>query len=436
MKIKFFQKSIISIILIGLVWNPLFSLTMPKKAHAFLVEDVITEINTGITAGATIDTGVNTSGSLIKSIAEWALKIAGQILKRVILDRLVDALIAWIQRGGEGTIIDDWGQFWEDAGQSAVGVVALNTSLAPICDPYKLQLNILFGAPPKFTQQIGCTLDKIVKNFNDFTNNFENGRWIAYNELLAPQNNFYGATLIAWDTSIEEKKKGETASQNEAIAGGGFLSVRGADGKIITPGSYVGGAVKKALVDTPIDSIIGADDIAAYVSAIATAFISTYTKKGLDEMLGKRKQSSPPINTDPCANQTGDALRACLGFIDANKNVIKADSSITLSKIDGVLNLKKQTLGIVDQSINKVELLGSASTTASTTLSTLTTKKQTLQNEVEVITAARETVSNSTDTTLIATILNNPLLDQQKANDEFSEAQTVLTSLTATTTPQ
>ena len=57
----------------------------------------------------------------LQRLANFAAKIAYVLLKKVILDKLVAALINWINHDGKGGIIENWDQFFADAEQNAIG---------------------------------------------------------------------------------------------------------------------------------------------------------------------------------------------------------------------------------------------------------------------------------------------------------------------------
>ncbi|TSD02284.1 MAG: Uncharacterized protein Athens071426_527 [Parcubacteria group bacterium Athens0714_26] len=129
-------------------------------------------------------------------------------------------------------------------------------------------------------------------NINDFYNDFRNGGWIAYQEMWRPQNNFYGATLLALDEVDKQQTAAQNAAYAEGVAGGGFLSIKKCDsnGKncvIETPGTFVAGAAKKYLIDTPADRFIGADSMVAYAAAIIDALVNKFIETGVKALQGK-----------------------------------------------------------------------------------------------------------------------------------------------------
>ncbi len=259
--------------------------------------------------GLDLLTSAATVASKAQMFLEWAFKIAAEALKRKLLDMIVDQIVQWIQGGGEPKFITDWPGFFRDAVDQAGGVFIQKIGLSQLCSPFKLQLSAAFIPIPTFTQRTSCTLSAIGVNLNNFLKDFQNGNWIAWQEMvLRPQNNIYGAYLMAWDQYEIEKSAAAKAASAEAQAGKGFLSVKGGcvernfEGYqscidsglsaeecdkascirrgIITPGAAVGDITGKAL-GSDIDYIVNAQDFAAYVGAIVNALLNRVFAEGV-----------------------------------------------------------------------------------------------------------------------------------------------------------
>ncbi len=147
-------------------------------------------------------------------------------LKIRILDVIVDQTINWIGGGGKPQFVTDLGGFLEDAGQAAIGDVALEVGLGDLCygiSAPRIQFQL---ETPVFSQRVSCTLDDIVGNIERFTDNFEVGGFIGYQELLKPQNNRWGLEIMASSEAERRAAEARAASQQEVSTGGGFLSTK------------------------------------------------------------------------------------------------------------------------------------------------------------------------------------------------------------------
>ena len=307
------------------------------------VFDLGVQQNTAAIAGAT-------KTDAYQSLYEWFARFLRETLRKQLLDMIVSQIINWIQGGGEPKFVTDWQGFLEDAGNIAVGKFAEEIGLGFLCEPFALPLKLAFGiggAQRGFSQQITSTLDDIVGNIENFYNDFGNGGWAAYQRMLQPQNNFYGAYLMGFERFINLQGQSVAAAQLEAQVGGGFLSTKqcqeaygpwpqggappdldrdGTPGdiartcKITTPGSTIGALASKA-VGSDIDYILRADELEEYVSAIADALINRLILEGAQGLAGLTNANAPaggsiPAGTSGCAGLTGSAQASCINYLN------------------------------------------------------------------------------------------------------------------------
>ncbi|MEK7464570.1 MAG: hypothetical protein AAB617_02205 [Patescibacteria group bacterium] len=300
--------------------------------------------------------------TFVNRLSDLAVVTARQVLKKRILDTMVDQTIGWINGNGDPKFVTDYKQFLKDAGNAAVGDVAKEIGLGAICAPFKLRLQLDLQAPGPFTQQVSCTLDSIVGNIENFYDDFKEGEWIGYNEILKPQNNYYGAFLLAQDETLKRSAEATRSKELEASAGSGFLSTKQClewtvygnsveedepeahkvsvntgsfnypdpstkppntaapqytgymtsvswectKQRIGTPGQILSGATQKA-VNAHTDYIINADDLAEYAAAIVDAGINRLVKEGVKGLSNINTNNTPPggynsTNLPPAVN--------------------------------------------------------------------------------------------------------------------------------------
>jgi len=255
-------------------------------------------------AGIPVFDSANLGGKLTdisEKIARWVkedlVKSLRDVIAKRIIDYIVDQTIVWIQGGGQPKFVTDWDGFLKDAANIAFDQVIKDVGLAQLCSPFKLQVQISLLPVQQFQQRIDCTLDDVVKNIEDFYNDFEKGGWIAYNEAWQPQGNYYGEMLMIHDEMITRGALAKEAAQNEALAGKGFLSVKKCleqdeEGtcikeEIVTPGDTVGVAVASAITsDTQ-----WAANIQSWTAALINAVINRVIKEGVGVMKGSEESS-------------------------------------------------------------------------------------------------------------------------------------------------
>ncbi|OGZ39101.1 MAG: hypothetical protein A3F21_00045 [Candidatus Portnoybacteria bacterium RIFCSPLOWO2_01_FULL_38_39] len=272
-------------------------------------------------------------------VADWAwqeaLAAALAIVKKKILDMLVNEIIVWIQGGGEPKFITDWWGFLSEATGEAAQKFVRELTGTDICSPFKPQILIALEEPQTFGQRAACTLDDIVGNIENFYEDFRYGGWEGWIKITEPQNNFYGAFLMAQDRQIELMSQAKEAAQAKGIAGAGWLGdercvkcealdeeageiVEGNDSdeceelfeiapdtffceetKTFTPGDLVGQAAAKAAF-TDIDWLVNLtskSELGAYLAAITNALINRVVKEGLSMVKGvlsANEQNNPP----------------------------------------------------------------------------------------------------------------------------------------------
>ena len=351
--------AIVAGITIATLVAPLPLLT--PKAEAIAAFEINPIVISGITAiaGSTAAIAGSTVAETTQTLLEWGQSFILAELKKRVLDLMVDQIVAWIQGGGDPKFITDWRGFLEDIGQAVVGDMAQFLGLGFLCSPFNLQVQLTMFAPPKFSTQVTCTLDQIVGNIENFFDDFRNGSWIAYQEMWRPQNNFYGATLLAWNAKEQEIAARTEAARNEAIAGQGFLSTKDAQGRITTPGMVIGATLAKA-VGSDIDYIINADQLAAYISAIADALINRLVKAGVEGIKGLSTPKAPsggavagpPGGGGPCVGLSGSALSSCLNYTQTYGNSFDSAQNNMLAQVDLSLQPRLEAKNLIQESID------------------------------------------------------------------------------------
>ncbi len=319
---------------------------------------------------------------ILKEAWNWAADnykaiLRDTIVKRI-LDAMVDDIVESIQGGGEPGFVTDFGGFMDDAWQAGVGDVAKELESVGIylCEPFGAQLQFTVSYLPveKFSERVVCTLDDIVDNIEDFYENFENGGWIAYNEIWKPQNNFYGAMLMTHDEMLIRGAKGQEKAKNEVVAGAGFLSTKICEGdtfgakencelyyegkscakdkdnywcsakdiKITTPGSTIGGVVSEAM-GKDINYMI---NVKSYTAAIVNALINRLFSEGLtlmgDSTSGGDSYDAGDEYNDIIDNELSELLKPIkdqyVNFLEEKQYILNA-KTISLSSAEQILQI-------------------------------------------------------------------------------------------------
>lgn len=481
---KYFDKKLVVLFFLSLI---VFS-TVPKAVFAIPVviveQPVLTaETNPKLTIIQTLTqklTSASTLGSKIQQLFEWAFKIAAESLKRQLLNMIVDQIVKWIQGGGEPKFITDFPGFLQEAVDKAGGEFLKELGLGLFCSPYNLSLKAAFIPIPKFSDRSACTLSKVGVNIDNFLKNFNSGGWVAWNEMvLRPQNNIYGAYLMALDEYERVKSAAEKSKTAEAQAGKGFLSVKRCapgfsrqqqlfdeDGEpagteticdkqeIVTPGHVVGELAGKA-IGSDIDYIVNAKDFAAYVSAITNAALNRMFAEGVGLLrmaissssgtsgsagAGTAQNNCEPFLGKPAYTQCVNSIQSGQDIREFQKTSLIKDIGLDLVYQNQLLGAKQTTLIILNQSLDILRQFetcqGSLSLNTAAVqsdINTFTSQIFAIQSDITALQLKQQQISTVTDITEIPSLyaqvagLVNPSITQTlalAAQEETAQKQT------------
>jgi len=413
----YFNKKFVVLVFIALIIISIAPISSSASVPVFETNPLLVAKQTAlqvITSGATW-------ASKLQLLFEWAFKVAAEALKKQLLNMIVDQIVQWIQGGGNPKFITDWPGFFRDAVDQASGKFLQQIGLSQLCSPFKPLLSRAFIPIPTFTERTSCTLSQVGVNIDVFLKDFRQGNWIAWQEMvLRPQNNVYGAYVLAWDQYEIEKSAAQKAAESEAQAGKGFLSVKKcvqnswvgyndcmADGRmseeecvqasciqyeIITPGAVVGQLAAEA-VGADIKGLVNAKDLEVYVAAITNALLNRMFAEGVGLLHTALSSSTGgggggSTAQAQCAQLLGTAAyNDCIAAIQSGADIRDFQKNYMISLIDQdliyqnqLLGAKQATLIILNQSANILNQLegcqgttpdalaqvqGAASTTAS-----------------------------------------------------------------------
>ncbi len=377
---KYFNKKSVALIFVILI----IFLVAPKPTFA----QAVTFESNPLTWLSNIATSGASTATKIQQVLEWAFKLATEVLKRQLLNSIVDQTVAWIQGGGNPKFITDWPGFFRDAVDQAGGRFIQGMELTRLCTPFKPRLQAAFIPIPTFSERAACTISDVGTNIDDFLKDFRNGGWLAWQEMvLKPQNNIYGAYLMAWDQYEIEKSAAAKAAESEAQAGKGFLGVKEClepyvgkidpnrpctKSQVITPGAVVGDTIAKA-IGSDIDFIVNSDDLKAYTSAITNAILNRMLKEGVG-LLHTTLSGSGGIgggvssSTQVCSNLFGTEIyNDCINAVQSGASIETLQKNYQISLIDLIslnyqnqlLDAKKDMFVILSQTLETVSELGS-----------------------------------------------------------------------------
>ncbi|MBU1102643.1 hypothetical protein KJ853_03245, partial [Patescibacteria group bacterium] len=328
-----------------------------------------------------------------------ALKAAWMVLRKKLLNMLVDDIVKWIKGGGKPRLVTDWQGFLRKAADDAAGqFVDKYLGMGFLCRRFDVRLKFALARVPTFDQAATCTLSQVVGNFNAFLNDFSSGGWKGWISLSEPQNNIYGAYLLAQDELTKKTAAAAEAAKNEAIASSGFLDDKRctniyeqsdpsntgdfrsspikrediptgwvcSEWTTYTPGKIAAEAVAKA-ANIDIDWLISAKEFEEYLGAILDAVINRMIREGVTYMTapsgGSEGQTGAGISTGATA---ADADIYLSPYQDALQN-----SELAPALIDQLGLLQNNYSGYLGQLQNNLSVLTQISNTQSSIVDVL-----------------------------------------------------------------
>lgn len=148
-------------------------------------------------------------------------------LKKSLLFNLSNQIVDWVQSGKQPQFIKQPGKFLGDTALLAVNRTI--SQIAPrLCAPFRNQVLLQIPGYSKqtnpFYQPVTCTIDQVVDNIENFYNDFKNGGWLAYSEIWQPQNNYFGASLLANELAASQASQAVQEAKSDLDRGNGFVS--------------------------------------------------------------------------------------------------------------------------------------------------------------------------------------------------------------------
>lgn len=329
------------------------------------------------------------------------------VIFKIIIDYFVDEVVAWIQSDGQHKpfYVTDWKTFSEDAYNVGAGQIIYDANLTNwLCKPFGLQITAILQPVSKFSERIKCTMDDVNTNLENFKDNFLEGGWLAYEQSLMPQNNFYGAYYM---TALEAAQKGQEskeAAEREAGSSGGWLSVKECvkslsqetrenakkyvevkqnlletgyiqdtrgnwclpeNSKIVTPGAMVGQYASEYIVKK---DRIWAENLKSWSTSVINAALNWVFRKGIGvikEGLSNVKSSYEeepilPVPQDDAeiALRKKEVERIKLAYEQVKKYIHNTETEEGVVIDEGILTDKKQSLitaGLIRAALDEIK---------------------------------------------------------------------------------
>lgn len=280
---KTYRKFVSLLLVICFITIPLAFLTLPKKVEATCGPLVtmpfggLSSVPVHSAPGSADATNLaQDSSSYFK---ECVMDGLAMVIAKTTIKALTKSIVNWINSGFKGnpSFVQNPGKFFTRIGDQVAGNII--EGIAPfLCDPFALniQFSLALSMSTNMSDEIQCTLSDVIDNLEGFGKNssvsadFSWDNW--YNVTQNPQNNPYGAMMLANNQMIISMQSSQGKFQQQLDWGKGFLSfedcspdtndypVNGEPVYGVTPGNN--NCVTKtpgAVIESQLENTIGSD---------------------------------------------------------------------------------------------------------------------------------------------------------------------------------
>jgi hypothetical protein len=296
--------------------------------------------------------------TFMQMIWEFLQSILLQILKNTVVALLQGKVLTMVQNGGNPKFIQNWTGLLFKAFNGAAGSV-LGQITPGLCDHFSPQIQAWLKNVYSTTQSTpggfslngagstNCALQGTVKNVPAYYDDFGQGGWSGYGQLLLPSNNPFGAFAEAVDSVQAVAGAQAAGSKNNAAASQGYSNgaqfcgdgskPNPADGSRCDDGSepfntFPGANLADTIgrnINSSIDLIVNANDITGLLASIAGSLLQQIIISGVNGIAGAAQpqngQGPPPQalpvachNSQTVASTTQQVIFSATGGVTQN----------------------------------------------------------------------------------------------------------------------
>lgn len=229
---KTYQKAISLLLVICFFVIPLSVVTFPKKTEAVCAPGHVppTPDPTSVPVHDSAASVTKQADQFMKGnifFTDCILDGLATLIAKTIIKQLTNSIVNWINSGFKGnpSFVGNVGNFMGGIADKVGGKTI--ESIAPfLCSPFKLEIQLaLATAQSNGSADLSCTLSDAENNFNDFINGGTGNSWDNWLQITQiPQNNPFGAMLIAKSKVTTNVAAAQSKYQQQLDWGKGFLS--------------------------------------------------------------------------------------------------------------------------------------------------------------------------------------------------------------------
>ncbi len=191
----------------------------------------------GVSKSQSGDTAQNvTTGGSANSLSfnSCILQPLAKIMIITLIRNIGASVVSWVNSGFQGkpSFVTDLGGTLLDAADQAVGQFIEGTDLGFLCNNFSFQIRIALALKysQPFRNKSQCSVTKIASNVSNFADNNGGKGWDNWLQVTTqPQNNAYGAYLIADSELSQRAFQAAGIKEKKVSLGQGFLDFETCD---------------------------------------------------------------------------------------------------------------------------------------------------------------------------------------------------------------
>ena len=299
---KTYQKAISLLLVICFFVIPISVVTFPKKAEAVCmpswVAPIVDLLSVPVHDSATSVT--KQADQFMKGnqfFTDCILDGLATLIAKTIIKQLTKSIVNWINSGFKGnpSFIGNVGNFMGGVADKVAGQTIEN--IAPfLCSPFKLEIQLaLATAQSNSSPDLSCTLSDAENNFSNFISGGTGNGWDNWLQITqVPQNNPFGAMLIAKSKVSNNVASAQGKYQQQLDWGKGFLSFEDCSTQTQTSG----GASEAGITGNPdAGQVIGVNVAMANPTQKASTSITNNSLAAVGSLNTSANNPSKPTYT-------------------------------------------------------------------------------------------------------------------------------------------
>lgn len=178
-------------------------------------------------------------------LKEYVIDLIARLIGRFLLSRMSNSIMTEINAAGtigDGPLVRDWRGFSQESQYRGEDVFRAMLAKTPVCSYLRDSVDSIFNskdsltlgdpglnriyAPQPFKSRNACTSSLSSGQVAGFRDDFTDGGWEAWRQLIQPQNNLYGVFGDSVNEFGNQRSFTQANERGEAQAGSGYLSKR------------------------------------------------------------------------------------------------------------------------------------------------------------------------------------------------------------------